>query len=588
MPLFRFRSRIALISVVSILLVVGGILLSPAQASHQVQPSRPITGNAVHAGSAGPFAIDPLGSWNPFVQCSNPPIVRITDITNNSTETTSYNTSPFSPGITENPFVSGSAGAKRWLTPGPSPPPTPGWVSPGPTCTVTNLQGQVIAAFVEIHGVKTNYSAYVDCSTNYDAVNGGSSMPPGHWCDQDFNIYDPAGIPNYASYKASCTTASDPTCFYRMGSEFDHDWAAKGYVGPSTGWANNNTMKQDFLSNSETLFDVQGFVFWDNGHVFAQGHSFSGWELHAFTAWRLSQSSQSLTAGFSYTPSSPQPGQTVSFTGSATGGSPPYSFSWSFGDGASATGNPVSHSYSAAGSYTATLRVTDSTSASVSSTQIITVTGPADFTIGATPNSFTLTAGTSGGSTVTLTSSDGFAGTVGLTATVSPPGPTTSLNPTTVGLSPGGSTTSELTISTTASTPPSYYSVTVTGASGSLSHSVTVTITVAVANVPDFSIGASPSSLNLKNGQSGSSTVTIIGVNGFSGTVSLSATVSPAGPGLSFSSTSVTIDPGGSGSSVLTIGVGGLAAGKYTITVTGTSGQLSHSVIIVVTIKHHH
>jgi hypothetical protein len=36
------------------------------------------------------------------------------------------------------------------------------------------------------------------------------------------------------------------------------------------------------------LVDVQGFVFWDPGHTDAAFHHYSGWELHSFTAWRLS------------------------------------------------------------------------------------------------------------------------------------------------------------------------------------------------------------------------------------------------------------------------------------------------------------
>jgi hypothetical protein len=35
-----------------------------------------------------------------------------------------------------------------------------------------------------------------------------------------------------------------------------------------------------------THIDVQGFVFWDPGHVDAAWHFFSGWELHPVAAWR--------------------------------------------------------------------------------------------------------------------------------------------------------------------------------------------------------------------------------------------------------------------------------------------------------------
>src|SRR5207247_3636899 len=56
-----------------------------------------------------------------------------------------------------------------------------------------------------------------------------------------------------------------------------------------------------------------------------------------------------LSASFTYSPSSPQIGQTVSFTGSASGGTQPYSYSWSFGDGSTGTGSSAKHTYSSAG-----------------------------------------------------------------------------------------------------------------------------------------------------------------------------------------------------------------------------------------------
>jgi PKD repeat protein len=85
-----------------------------------------------------------------------------------------------------------------------------------------------------------------------------------------------------------------------------------------------------------------------------------------------------LSASFTYSPSSPQTGQQVSFTGSASGGSTPYTFSWSFGDGATGSGSSTAHTYSSAGSYTVTLTVKDSGSPqqSVTSQQTLSVVSP--------------------------------------------------------------------------------------------------------------------------------------------------------------------------------------------------------------------
>src|SRR5436190_14968492 len=67
-----------------------------------------------------------------------------------------------------------------------------------------------------------------------------------------------------------------------------------------------------------------------------------------------------LLASFTYNPSSTQAGQPVTFTASAGGGTSPFTFSWSFGDGSAGTGSPVTHTYSSAGSYTTSLTVKDS------------------------------------------------------------------------------------------------------------------------------------------------------------------------------------------------------------------------------------
>src|SRR5436189_1648252 len=85
-----------------------------------------------------------------------------------------------------------------------------------------------------------------------------------------------------------------------------------------------------------------------------------------------------LSASFTYSPSSPQVGQTVSFSGSCSGGTSPYSYPWTFGDGSTGTGSSVTHSYSSAGSFTVTLTVKDSGSPqqTVTSQQTISVTSP--------------------------------------------------------------------------------------------------------------------------------------------------------------------------------------------------------------------
>ncbi|MBV9257464.1 MAG: hypothetical protein JO215_05545, partial [Ktedonobacteraceae bacterium] len=98
----------------------------------------------------------------------------------------------------------------------------------------------------------------------------------------------------------------------------------------------------------------------------------------------------------------------------------------------------------------------------------------------------------------------------------------------------------------------------------------------------DFSISASPGSLGITPGSSGTSTISTAVTSGSAGTVSLSASVSPSGPTASLSPTSVTAGS----SSTLTVNVGSsVDTGTYTVTVTGTEGSASHSTSVTVNVS---
>src|SRR5437016_13162124 len=71
-------------------------------------------------------------------------------------------------------------------------------------------------------------------------------------------------------------------------------------------------------------------------------------------------SSAQLKASFSYTPTTPTVGQTVTFTATASGGTSPYSYSWNFGDGTTGTGSTATHAYSSAGTFNVAMTVKDS------------------------------------------------------------------------------------------------------------------------------------------------------------------------------------------------------------------------------------
>ncbi|BCL78259.1 hypothetical protein ccbrp13_07240 [Ktedonobacteria bacterium brp13] len=97
-----------------------------------------------------------------------------------------------------------------------------------------------------------------------------------------------------------------------------------------------------------------------------------------------------------------------------------------------------------------------------------------DFSISASPTSLSIAPGSSKTATLSTAVASGSAGTVSLTASVSPSGPTASLSPTSV--TAGSSST--LTVNVGSSVATGTYTVTVTGTEGSAIHSTSVTVTV--------------------------------------------------------------------------------------------------------------
>ena len=82
------------------------------------------------------------------------------------------------------------------------------------------------------------------------------------------------------------------------------------------------------------------------------------------------------TGSFSYNPQYILAGGNDSFTGIASGGTPPFKYNWTFGDGSPAqNGNFTTHIFNLAGSYTVTLNITDATTIKTSIIQTVVVHG---------------------------------------------------------------------------------------------------------------------------------------------------------------------------------------------------------------------
>lgn len=83
-----------------------------------------------------------------------------------------------------------------------------------------------------------------------------------------------------------------------------------------------------------------------------------------------------LTVVASATPLNGVPPLAVAFTTSVSGGSPPYTYSWDFGDGSHGTETSPSHTYASAGHYTVTLVVRDAGGRTLTKTLAVAVNPP--------------------------------------------------------------------------------------------------------------------------------------------------------------------------------------------------------------------
>ena len=319
-------------------------------------------------------------------------------------------------------------------------------------------------------------------------------------------------------------------------------------------------------------------------------------QLASFSFPSCASTAPDFTVSGSPTSQTVVQGNSTSYTvtvGAVNGFTGPVSFGASgLPSGAGASFNPTS----VTGSGTSTMNVTASTS-TPPGTYTITITGTSgssshtttvsltvnaaatpNFSLSASPTSVTVIQGNSGTSTITVTPQNGFTGTVNFNPpSGAPSGATGSLNPTSV---TSGSGSSTLTITTSTSTAPGTYTITVTGVSGSLSHTTTVILTVNTAGQPDFSLSASPTSLDVPQASIGSSTITVNPTNGFNSSVTFSTSALPTGVTASFSP-----NPSNTTSTLTFMASDTATTGTFAVTVTGMSGNLTHSVTISLTVS---
>jgi uncharacterized membrane protein len=110
---------------------------------------------------------------------------------------------------------------------------------------------------------------------------------------------------------------------------------------------------------------------------------------------------------------------------------------------------------------------------------VTTPSGTPDFTIASSPAAMSVTAGTSGSSTITTSVSGGFNSSLALSATGLPNGATAAFSPTSIAAPGTGSST--LTVSVGTSVAAGTYNFSVNASGGGLTHSTTISLTVTAA-----------------------------------------------------------------------------------------------------------
>jgi hypothetical protein len=205
------------------------------------------------------------------------------------------------------------------------------------------------------------------------------------------------------------------------------------------------------------------------------------------------------------------------------------------------------------------------------------VVNPLPFTLSVAPSTRTINSGQTTTYTVTVNAANGFSGPVQLIGPGGlPPGATATYNPTVI----NGSGTSTLTVTTAGNTPGGTSGLTIRGVGGGITQLTTATLVV--NNAQDFGLAVNPSAAGVAAGDTAVFTVSTTAINGFGGNVNLAVSGLPAGATPSFS-----VNPiAGAGSSTLNIATTtSVVPDDYLLTITGTSGGITHSQIVVLTVS---
>lgn len=172
---------------------------------------------------------------------------------------------------------------------------------------------------------------------------------------------------------------------------------------------------------------------------------------------------------------------------------------------------------------TITVRATAAGITERSTTFGLLVRVPPGFTLAADPPTLAIPQGGTATATLSIGRSGGFTGAVALSAAGVPAGVAVTFEP-----ASATAATATVRVATTSAAEPGSHPITIRGVTGSTPERTT-TLTVNVTPVPSFSIVASPTSLALPQGGSGTVSVTVTRRGGFAGPVVLTPQNLPAG-----------------------------------------------------------
>ena len=212
---------------------------------------------------------------------------------------------------------------------------------------------------------------------------------------------------------------------------------------------------------------------------------------------------------------------------------------------------------------------------------VTTTKSTADFSFSTNVSSLSLTAGGSAQPVkLSATALNGFSGTINVTTSGLSSGVTAS--PSTFSLAPGA--TQQVNLSASAAAAVTSSTVLFTATSGALSHSASVAVTVSAAvATPDFSVSTNVPSVALTAGGSAQPVkLSATGLNGFSGTISV--TTSGLSSGVTASPSTFNLTPG-TPQQVNLSASAAAAVTSSTVKFTATSGTLSHSASVAVTVS---